>query len=290
MDPSSYARDLSLARKILAGSESDWHDFVGQYTPLIRAVLRSYVHDDEVVADLWTDVLARLHGGLLAQFEGRSRLATWLVLVVRSAAFDHLRRQRGRRRLPPALADAPQLHRTVFREIFIRGRGSEDVGHQLRRQGLLPPDTSVAEVIADLEDRLGDRTLRRIAWDLQADRARAVSGRLLEYLDHAAAEARTAEAELSPERQVLQAEARQTLARIEALMQDLPSDEQRVLDLRFRHGWTARRIAAAMRLQGPREVYTITERALRMLRKMFTVKSLMIFGQIAAAFQVISGA
>jgi RNA polymerase sigma factor (sigma-70 family) len=274
-----FAADLQLARRIVAGSEDDWHAFIDRYTPLIRAVLRRYVRDEDEVAGLWADLLARLYGGLLAQFAGRSTLATWLVLVARSAALDHQRRICGRRRLPPALSDCPEHYRTIYRELFIKGRSPEAVRQQLRAQGVLPDDTSLAEIVAEIEDRVGDRTLQQLAWDLQADQVRAGSGRLRRYLQDAAAEAQDAEAALSPEREVLQAEARRTLERIEALLGHLPAAEQQVIDLRYRRGWSAPRVAEAMDLRDQRQVYTLTARALRALRKLLGL-SLLQFSNI----------
>jgi len=275
-DP-TFLSDLQLARRIIDGSEIDWHTFVDRYTPLIRSVLRRYVHDDDDVGNLWADILARLRSGLLAQFAGRSSLATWLVLVARSAAVDHLRRQRGRRRMPNQLDDRPEYYRDVFRELFIRGRGRAEVAHGLRQRGILPPEVTLAEVLVELEQIVGDDTLQRVAWDLQADRAGAVSGRLLAYLEHSRAEATAIQGESSPERRLLQAEARRTLARVTALVDQLPDVDRRVLRLRFRRGWSARRIAESLHLRDQREVYTITERAIRSLRKLLGLSVFLLF-------------
>jgi len=270
-----FEADRRKVQRIVAGSQADWHDFIDRYTPLIRSVLRRYVHDEETIADLWTSVLERLQGGLLARFEGRSTLATWLVFVVRSTALDHLRRQRGRRRLPPALQTWPAHYRLIYEQVFIQGRSLDEVRQRLRSQGLLPDGTSLAEVLAEIEDLLGDHTLQRIAWDLQADQVGAVSGRLLEYLDQAARDAERGQHELSPERQLLQAEARQTLERVQALVDGLPELERQVVDLRFGQGRKAGEIAQVLHLRDQREVYTITERALRTLRKLLGLSSLL---------------
>lgn len=266
--------DHALARRVLAGSQPHWHAFIDRYTPLIRSVLRRYLRDDDAVADGWTAVLARLRDGQLAQYDGRSSLATWLVLAARSEAIDRVRRERGRRREPPALADLPALHQAAYRELFLRGLDPDAVRHRLRADGLLPEGTSLAEVVADLEDHLGDHTLEQQAWDLAASRAGVVSGRLLRYLDHAAAENAAAEAALSPERRLLQDEARRTLARVDALIDALPDQERAVIERRFRHGMGAPAIATELSLRDQREVYTITERALRLLRRMLGLGAL----------------
>lgn len=280
-----YERDRELAARILAGSEPDWHAFVDRYSALILSVLRRYVHDDEQVKNLWADVLERLYRGQLRGYAGRSLLSTWLVFVVRSAAIDHLRRDRGRTRLPAQWDELGERDRFVYHAVFVARRSADDVWHQLRERGELGPDESLAGIVAALEEKLGDRTLRRLAWDVHAASVGAVSGRLLEYLDHAVAEAVEKREAFNPERQLHHARARRTLERVHELMRALPADERRALELRFGEGWTAARIGEDLGLERPREVYTLLDRAVRNLRKLLGLGVLMLAWSLAAFFR-----
>jgi RNA polymerase sigma factor (sigma-70 family) len=272
-----FAADLLLARQAADGSEPHWHAIVERYSPVIRSVIRRYVRDDDDVRAIWTAVLERLRHGLLGQFQGQSTLATWLVLVARSEACDHVRRVRGRRRLPERLVGQPELLVAAFTEIFIQGRGPAEVTHRLRDRSLLPPDRSLAEVMVELEDLLGDQTLRRIAFDLQADQAGPAANGFLELLDESTEASGADYLDWTTEQSLHAAETRRTLDRIRAIMGALPPTERQVIDLRYGHGWTAKRIADELRLKDQREVYTISERALRGIRKLLGLTVLSIF-------------
>ncbi len=273
-DP-GHQQDREFVARILAGSEPDWHAFVDRYTPLILSIVRRYVHDEDQVKNVWAGVLERLYGGLLKGFAGRSRLSTWLVFVARSAAIDHLRGTKGRPRLPENWAGLGERDQFVYRELFMRRRTPEEVRHALVERGDLGSDESLAEIVARLEDHVGDRTLRRIAWDAHAASVGAVSGRLLEYLEHAAAEAAEQGEELNPERQLHHARTRRTLDRIAELIRELPEDERRAMELRYGRGWTAERIGQELGIAKRREVYTLLDRAVRSLRKLLGLNALL---------------
>ncbi|MFO7608853.1 MAG: sigma-70 family RNA polymerase sigma factor [Candidatus Krumholzibacteriia bacterium] len=284
-DDPRYQDDRDLAARVLSGSVPAWHTFVERYSPLILSVLRRYVHDDDEVKNAWAEVLDRLYRGQLAQYAGRSRLSTWLVFVARSAAIDHVRSRRGRTRLPDGWDDLGERERFVYRELFVAHRTPDEVRHRLAARGELAAGESLAGIVAGLEERLGDRTLRRLAWDAHAAQVGAVSGRLLEYLEHAAAEAAERGEALDPERQLHLARTRRTLDRIHDLMQDLPEDERRALELRFQQGWTAERIGRELGIARRREVYTLLDRAVRNIRKMLGINILLISAIVLVFFR-----
>ncbi|HOX24649.1 MAG TPA: sigma factor-like helix-turn-helix DNA-binding protein [Candidatus Krumholzibacteria bacterium] len=266
-EPSEHAADLELAEAVLRGDVAAWHEFIETRSGVILAVLRRYLFDHDEVRTVYVDVLARLRRGQLATYEGRSKLTTWLTLVARGAAADHLRHRLGRRDEPPGLSALDERAREVYRLYYVEGIPYEDVRLRLRESGRLAPDESLAEILAGIEERLSDRTLRRIAWDLHAASVGAASGRLLEYAQAAQDDARRRHRETGPEAELLAAEAARTLARLRELVAELPGEERRVLELRFDHGWTADDIAVELGLDGRRRVYTIAERALNRLRR-----------------------
>lgn len=274
-DHQPYEDDRELAAMVVAGSVPAWHRFVGMYSGLIQSVLRRYIFDEEQVKDVWVKVLEKLRQGQLERYEGRSKLGTWLVFVVRSAAVDHLRSRDGRRRHPPGFDDLPERDRFVYHEVCIARRDPDEVGHALKERGDLADGESLAGILARLEDTLGDHTLRRVAWDVEARSVGAVSGRVLEYLEHATAEARERQRALSPERELLHDQTRRTLARVQEARAALAPDERQALEMRFEKRMTAPQIAEAMDLQ-QREVYTLIERALRNVRRLLGLSVLLV--------------
>ncbi len=265
--PASHTDDLELARAIIADDEDAWHRFVTERSGVIIAVLRRYIFDDDDVRTVYVDLLASLRRGRLADFAGFSSLTTWLVCLARGAAADHLRHTLGRRQEPAGLESLDAVQREAFRLYHVEGLAYDDVLLRLRQAGLLDRETSLAEILAAIENRLTARTLRRVAWDLHAASVGAASGRLLQYLDAAARDAEDRASRANPESELIAREARRTLERVHELVDQLPEEERRVLTLRFDAGWTADEVAAELGLPDRRRVYTIADRALARLRR-----------------------
>lgn len=267
----AHAADLALARAVLAGDDAAWQRLVTDHSGIVIAILRRYLHDRDEIRTVYVDVLAQLRQGTLAAFAGRSSLSTWLACVARGAAVDHLRHLHGRREDPTAVADLDERQREVFRLYYVEGRAFEDVRMRLHQRGMLADGTSLAEILAEIDARLQHRTARRLAWDLHATSVGAASGRLLEYLDHAAGEAAEAAASRQPDAALIAAEARRNVSRILALVDKLPEAERTILKLRFEAGLTAEQIAEELggrfAVGGRRRVYTLLDRALARLRR-----------------------
>lgn len=94
--------DLRLPA-LLRGDKAAWDAFVDRYARVVYAAIhRAFAggaHDPDAAADVFQDVFVRLCRNdyrLLHGFDpARASLATWLTVIARSAAIDHLRRQRG---------------------------------------------------------------------------------------------------------------------------------------------------------------------------------------------------
>ncbi len=91
--------DLAALRR---GDRAVWTAFVGRYAAVIHAavlgVLRQAGRDSSEAGDLAQDVFVRLCKDgfrLLGTYDsGRASLVTWLTVVGRSVALDHVRRRR----------------------------------------------------------------------------------------------------------------------------------------------------------------------------------------------------
>ncbi|MCK4304407.1 MAG: sigma-70 family RNA polymerase sigma factor [Candidatus Eisenbacteria sp.] len=269
---SQYDRDLELAREIAAGSIEAWHTFILRYSGLIYSVLRRYLFNDEDVRTVYVDVLERLYKGRISSYKGRSALSTWLVLVARSTALDSLRKRFGRREMPAVLRQLSKRDRQIFRRFYLDGMSFEAVRHWAAQS---KDPLSAEELTASLrriEEGINRRGLKRMAYNLHASSIGAVSGRLLEFLDHHRAELELAGRTHTPEYVLMEKEAQRNAQRVRKLLESLPEPERQVLSLRFDQGWTAARIADQMGLESPRRAYTLIERGLRKLRSMLGVK------------------
>jgi RNA polymerase sigma factor (sigma-70 family) len=255
-------------RAVLAGSDDAWRRFLSRYAGLIEAVIRRYLgpRDRDEIRAVYADVLESLFLRKLALYEGRAALSTWLALVTRTQVLDHLRRRFGRRHPPQALRRLAKIDRRIFRLYYIEGWSFADVLRALEAPGW--NEARLLAALRRIETQIGDRWLRRLAYDLHAQSIGAASGRLVAYLDYVRDEFKLSEGAHSPDYHLMEREAQAVAERLRAVMAALPPDQQQILSLRFERGWSARRIADELGLSGPRGAYTLLDRIVRTLRRM----------------------
>ncbi len=260
--------DLALIEMVLGGSVAHWHAFVDRYAGLIYSVIRRqlFVEDEDDVRTVFADVLESLYRGKLSEFRGSSELSTWLIVVSRGKALDHLRHIQGRRKHPQGWDTLSSLERLVFKFHFVEGLGFDAVIQSLRSAGARASAEEVAHAVLKIEGTLDKHYLRRLESDAKAPALGVVSGRLLDYLKH-----------MEFERERTHDDAgdgftddgiERMAARVRELLAELSDDEREVVRLRFEEGWTAQQIASERGLSGQRKVYTILDGALRKLRRL----------------------
>jgi RNA polymerase sigma factor (sigma-70 family) len=261
--------DLALVREILAGSAPAWDQFVRRYSGLLWAVIRRYLpgHEREETHTIFAELLSGLYEHKFATYEGRASLSTWLTLVARAQAVDHLRHRFGRRTLPRGLRRLGDTERDVFRWYYVEGMGFREVLRQLLARDPSWTSHRLVTCLQQIEEQVDDRSLRRIAYDLHAQSTGASSGRLLAYLDYVRDEFKLYEGAHRPEYHVMEREARRTLARLRELIDQLPAEDRQVYTLRFERGWSAQRIAEELGLADTRLAYTLIDRLKRVIRR-----------------------
>ncbi|QDT92719.1 RNA polymerase sigma factor [Gimesia algae] len=95
--------EREFIEKLLQRDQRSWDEFLGRYNKLIVSrILAScrecgYSPGPDLVEECGAEVMAVLFQGDLSslrQFKGRSKLSTWLAVIVRRTTLDVLRRQR----------------------------------------------------------------------------------------------------------------------------------------------------------------------------------------------------
>jgi RNA polymerase sigma factor (sigma-70 family) len=258
--------DLALIEMILGGSTAHWHAFVDRYAGLIYSVIRRqlFAEEEDDVRTVFADVLEALYRGKLAEFRGSSELSTWLIVVSRGKALDHLRHIQGRKKMPQGFEALSPFEQQVFRLHHVEGLGFDAVMHSLRSAGMTGSAEMVAHAVLKIESTFDRAYLRRLEADAKAPALGVVSGRMLEFLTHMDLRAEESEAEDgadSPGDIASQAQ------RVRELLSELGDDEREIVRLRYEEGWTAQRIASERGLRGQRRVYTILDGAIRKLRR-----------------------
>ncbi|HMB69521.1 MAG TPA: sigma-70 family RNA polymerase sigma factor [bacterium] len=247
-----------------------WQELVGRYSGIVQAVIRRHLRsrDEDDLLAIYVDVLVGLHGGRLATFEGRSSLTSWLALIARNHTMDHLRALYGRREIPKGVRELGDVDREVYRLFHEEGHGFRAIKHQLAGNGRRMSTDDLLESLRRIDGALDGRVLKRCAYDRWAREVGGAPSRLLRLLDQLDMETEESRQVGSPEAILLAKEARERLARIGRLIDRLPAEDRRVIELRFEQERTVPEIVARMDLPDRRKAYTILARAIRRVRRM----------------------
>jgi RNA polymerase sigma factor (sigma-70 family) len=260
--------DLALIEMVLGGSTVHWHAFVDRYAGLIYSVVRRqlFVEDEDEVRTVFADILEALYRGKLGEFRGNSELSTWLIVVSRGKALDHLRHLQGRRKNPQGYDTLSPFEREVFRLHHVEGLGFDAVIHSLQSAGMPANAEMIAHAVLKIEGTLDRHYLRRLEADAKAPALGVVSGRLLEFLNHMDVLREQSDEEHPSE--FLDRDATERMAaRVRELLSGLSEQEREIVRLRYEENWTAQRISDEKGLGSQRRVYTILEGVLRKLRR-----------------------
>lgn len=263
------AEDLEMVREIVSGSRKTWHKFLELYSGLVLQVVRRHLFsaDEEDIRTVHVDVLKALYDGELSRYDPRSKLSTWLIVFTRSRALDYFRKSNGRYRLPVGYQYLSDPDRRVLRLYYTEHLPFEIVIHMLCWEGYNADSEFLVGSIQRIEKLIDKRYLKRQETQHSVRMNHTVSAEVLKYLVYLRSEQEKAGERYRPDAAVLEQEVQDTARRLRELIGTLPDEEQKVIDLRFRRRWTAKRISREMALGGQRRAYTLIDRVIRKLRE-----------------------
>ena len=258
--------DRLLVDEVLSGSTGAWQTLVEQYSGLAFSVARRHLHDHDDARDVAAGVFESLYHGQLERYDGRSALSTWLVLVVRHAAIDHLRHVRGRRRLPAPIQRRPEVEQRVFELFYVQGWPADVALAQLESEGWELSVDTFWDLISDLRHAVDDRFCHRLHYDREAQSRGLPSGRWLEYVEHCRHEQQAHQA-TTPGQSFTDDESADPVARVQHELARLSEQERLAITMRYQNSLSAREIAGELELRDQRQAFTLLDRAVRKLRR-----------------------
>jgi RNA polymerase sigma factor (sigma-70 family) len=238
-----------------------------RYARLITHVAGRYLFDADDVAAVQTEVFESIYHGKLAAYQGRSSLAAWVAVVTRNITADFLRRRFGRRETPVGLKRLSRLHREIFRLYYIEGTTFFATLETLRKKNASLDEDTLLDHLQEIHDRITDKTLRRIAYDLAAQSVGAASGRLLEFCQNTTWDHEASGADTDPLTVLTLQEAEIRARKILDLVAELPPEDRLLLALRFDEGLRAREIADKLGYSGQRKVFSTLDRIFLKIRR-----------------------
>jgi DNA-directed RNA polymerase specialized sigma24 family protein len=267
-----HEADVRLASGAAGGSVTDWHEFVLRYSGLILSVVQRYMPacDRDTQRGAYVAALETLYRGGLARYDGQITLASWVMTITRSRCLDALRGMHGRKRPPGWLRRFSERDREIYRLYFIERFDVQDIATELARRGLTVTASEIAEVIEHLDANIDRRSRTRLAYELHARSVRGVSARLLEYLDQMRFQTEHQRDQSLPDATLIETEARDMLARVQASLQRLPEPERQALELRYGLGLGPSAVASGLGLRNRRSAQLLIDRAIATLRRILT--------------------
>ena len=261
--------DLDLVRKIMAGDIAAWHRFIETYTDNMQSIIGRYVNDDEIARDLYVSLLEKLKNEKLAKFNGRSTLSTWLFIVTVNHCRDYFRSSKGIRHVLTALGGLLTIDRRYFKLAFIQALPIHEVLAGLRAE--MGDHISYLDLI-ECEERIiqtaRERRLGKLIEKLLAPsivRSVPLNGTAYTSSDHVPLERRT-----QPVPDILMESDlfREALQNLRDALLHLPHRDQIILQLRFEHKASARRICEVLDLGNEQLVYRRLEKLFAQLKAM----------------------
>jgi len=260
---------LQLIRRILDDDIDAWHQFIDMYTPYMKATIRRYSEDEDLAADLYVSLLAKLQEGKLAAFSGRSTLPTWLVTVTINHCRDYFRSLKGTKHILTALGGLSATTRRVFTLFYLQRLPLQAVYEAMRTEA--GPAFSYLDLLESLEQirkRVSERKLGKILDRLLRPEAYgAGSERRVETADPPPAHILLSYSPL-PDRNLERKDLRTTLRILREALERLSPEDRLLLKLRFEHRENARHIRDLLGLNSEKKVYRKVDRALSKLKNM----------------------
>jgi RNA polymerase sigma factor (sigma-70 family) len=262
--------DRTLLETLAAGGPVAWQTFLEICSETIFRVVSLFADTYDDRMDLFLFVCTKLHDDGMRRLrsfrfrpEAPCRFSTWLAVVVKNLAVDHLRAREGRFR-PFRRVDAmEEVDRLVFDYHLRDGKSLEEVRHLLEtRHGIGVGDVELAGRAARVEATLSANQ----RWRLMA--------RLSERRDHLPLDPVSGAA--GPEESIPLADARgdpeHALRSLEAdralrsAMEAIPPRERLALTLRYRDGMSARQSAVVLDVT-PAEAERLAREGVRKVRE-----------------------
>jgi len=264
--------DRTLIDALAAGGPVAWQSFLGACSETVWRVVNLFADTYDDRMDLFLFVCTKLHDDDMRrlrafQFRAESpcRFSSWLAVVVKNLALDHLRAREGRFR-PFRKVDAmDEIDRLIFDYSLRDGKPLEEVRHLLEaRHGIGVGEVELADRAARVEAALSANQRWRLMARISARREHLsldpVSGTAGLQPDEAIP---LADARGDPERALRSREAGRALR---SAMEAIPPRERLAVTLRYRDGMNARQAAMVLNVT-PAEAERLAREGVRKIRE-----------------------
>lgn len=260
---------MEFARLAGSGAVEPWQEFVLRYSALILRTVRRYMlgFDVDDHRTIYVDILQQLYHSGLNRYDGSVTLSSWVMIVARSRCLDAVRARHGRKRPPKWLQNMSVFDRDVYRLFFVEGLDVSATLAELQRQNPLARSERVLESLGRLDERIDAGLRTQLAHELYARSVGGIAARLLECTYDSGQRIEEFQERSRPDTLLIEKETRAIIARLCNLLERLPAEERRAIELRYWGGLRPEAVGASMGLGGRRRAQRLIQRAVSRLRR-----------------------
>lgn len=256
--------EVALVHQFKENPEEAYSVLLDRFTPAILRMIRRFMRDPDDVMEVYTSICERfrVHNfRALRQFRVEAEILPWLSVVAANACRDRLRKRRATSVPKSVMSKLDAFEELVFKYYYWRRIPHEDISEIINtndRHSCTPLD--VMRAISKIDDLLSVNKRWHLLVALNANRPNLS----IEELQEAGINVADID---SPDNLD---EALRCRARIDDLnraMEQLESEDQLLILLRYEHGMKAPQIADVMQHESPKYVYTRLRTVISRLRR-----------------------
>lgn len=259
------ASDGALIRKFRDDPETGYKELLDRYTPAILRMTRRFMRDPDEVMEVYTAICERLRAHdfrALRGFRVDKEILPWLSVVVANASRDRLRKNRATSVPKSVLSKLDPFEELVFKYYYWKRIPHEDIAEIIKHNdGHACTPLDVMRAIGKINDLLSINKRWHLLVALNANRP-AVS---IEELREAGVYPAYTEPADDIDESVRN---RDRIDRLNRALEELDSEDQLLVLLRFEHGMKAPQIADVMQFDNHKYVYTRLRTVVSRLRRL----------------------
>jgi len=248
-----------------------WRNFLDQYSSMILRCIHARIRQYDDVMQVYISICEKLSAHnyrVMKQFQGRrkSKLSTWLVVIIRSHCADWYRTRMGRKRYFRSLQKLPSIHRLAYKYYYWENLNAGEIEEKLKAisTGKFIGHKDISRILASVNRALGSQNIWRssVSNRFGLIHPARFDEEILSH-GHPGAEKRLC-AMSSTERNCL---IRESAAAMENILSFLNRDEKLMLRLFYWENKTAKSIASILNFDNEFMAYQRREGLLKRIKK-----------------------
>ena len=264
LHPSQVMTDNALIKQFKADPATGYSSLLDRYTPIILRMIRRFLTDPDEVMETYTAICERMRHNdfqALRRFRINSELTPWLSVVVANACRDRFRKYRMTSMPNSVISKLDERERLIFKYYYQEYMQHQEIAETLQgRHGMSCSRVDVSRAIARIDDMLSVNKRWHLLTALRANRP-MLSLEDLNLAGFHPSDRKTSYDSIGEE------DEEERLVPLNKAIEELDTEDQLLVSLRFEHGMRATQIAKVMQFENHKYVYTRLRTIINRLRR-----------------------